>query len=433
MGKFELVGLPEEVVLLILGRLSPNDTLKLISALGHSGRSRSCDTLKIYALQRLYCGRTIVYSSTGNVEGRTNNSNSSRDNSNSNSRSDSYNNSNNDNNSGYVGSSGRCSTCETSTLQHEYKNEIEGNHPGPYDTLLEFSNFRESFVDSEPGLNDIVFRKTRPQSLEFHFHRYTNDYIRFVNDLRSFGDFMNSVSDSYNIKNYDFKKDTITEYLRTVHRLEVYIDGNSDDTELPSTALPVAVLWTMVKLSASNSLLRERIQCLSICSTNLGDHFQIQWSQLFDRFENLHTLNLSQNKIRSITKQDNQSWLAHVKWPPRLRYLNLDDNMIREYISELLATFPKSLEVLSMKFNLLDNFGGHSNDSTSLKFKLSEILPNLKSLDLSCNRFLAFVNPEILNATGSLHTLDVSDCYIDNHSMTDLKRVAKRERIELRH
>lgn len=356
----ELVSLPEEITLRMLECLSPSETSGLVASL-ESLASPQCDTLRRCALVRLFRGRTRVHSP-------------------------------------------------------------ESADGGLCDAAFSWAQFEQCF-DAAPkraaaraAVCAAVFRQTRPRTLEFSFVRSANDYTVFTADLRHFSKVVDELAAAEPLRLQ------LLRYLLAVHRIDVYIDASCDSVDAPLT-LAISVLRTLVALATPKNPMRGRIHTLLVRLTDLGDYYQTHWSRLFGGFGALSRLDLSDNVLRLVTPEGDR-WTDLVTWPPLLRHLRLDGNLIRDVMPGLVEGLPPLLQTLLVRDNRVVAVGlaGEPIDHGSSLCHL----PNLRHLDLGSNRHLTYVSPELLRSA-SLDTLTLQGCYIDPTNYLQIQAVADRQ------
>lgn len=301
------------------------------------------------------------------------------------------------------------------------------------DAVLSLRNFEDKFLESKGNeIENTLFKETRPQILKFRFTRDVNDYSNFVDDLYS----LNAIFDNLNDRN------EITKYFGVACQLELYIDGYTIGVESP-TAILVAVLKTLISLANPDTVLKNslssKFKSITIKSTDIGDYYVSRWSQLLGCFTNVTYLNLSDNIIKLDSNPRNEGELDikidllanDFVWPPALKELNLDNNLLT-YISKKF--------VLKLPSNTLEKLLVCSNKLTTLGqtdfefFNLTEVLPQLTTLQLNCNNTLMLVNERMfdkISLNGKFRSLELRECNIDEHNMLLLKAVSIRENFSL--
>lgn len=305
-----------------------------------------------------------------------------------------------------------------------------------YDCILTFEKFQERFTSKSnqtPGeqIDENVFKQTRPHSLDFKFIRSANDYTGFVGDLYKLNLILELIIDG----------GEITDYFGLVCQLGFYLDGNTVSIESP-TSLLTAILKTLISLvsygdSSKASSISTKFHTITIKSTDIGNYYVAQWGQLLGRFTNVTTLDLSDNIIRLDSNQRTQgtdSTLSidllanYFSWPPQLKVLCLEKNLITYISRKFIDNLPKTLEQLLLANNRLASLG--CNDSE--QFSLARDLPNLKILDLSRNYSLIFINTDIFTNVREARLfrgLNVRGCHIEENNLQQLKLVLAAENI----
>lgn len=310
-----------------------------------------------------------------------------------------------------------------------------GKHPG-YDNVLTFEKFQQRFTSkthqtTSEAIDESVFKQTRPHSLDFKFMRSANDYTTFVGDLYKLNQMLELIIEG----------GEITDYLGLVCQLGFYLDGNTVSIESP-TSLLTAILKTLINLvsdcgSPKNSSLSTKFCNITIKSTDIGNYYVAQWGQLLSRFTNVTTLDLSDNIIRLDSNNRTQGTdpsmsvdlLAnYFTWPPNLKVLSLEKNLISYISKKFIDNLPKSLESLLLANNRLASLGCNDEE----QFVLPRDLPNLKMLDISGNYSLIFINTDIfrnVKEAGVFSQLNARGCNIEENNIRQLKLVSEAENI----
>lgn len=292
------------------------------------------------------------------------------------------------------------------------------SHRGITDVSLKFREFLDAIEYPDYQQKELAqFRLVRPQTLDFKFNRSANDYTIFVADLYKFASMVDLLETS--------RGSNVSQYFKCVHQLELHINGNSILIETPSSIV-VSILKTLISIASKKNPLKDRFKVLLIICTDIGDYFITQWFQVFGRFANLESLDLSDNMIRSARFNPEEDWIKCATWPPRLKSLFLDKNMITKLTKELIISFPTLLETLLISKNLLVVVG-YSDEF----FELGKGLPNLKYLNLSDNRGLKFVNPEIFDGHCKLEVLNLKGCYMDRDNLEELRKISLKNEFRL--
>ncbi|KAL7662732.1 F-box domain-containing protein [[Candida] zeylanoides] len=321
----------------------------------------------------------------------------------------------------------QCDTLRRCALVRLYRGRTrvhspEGADGGLCDSAFSWAQFERCFGHEAAHERAAVFRQTRPQTLEFSFVRSANDYTVFTADLRHFGHLVDELAAA------EPSRSQLSRYLLAVHRIDVHIDASCDSVDAPST-LAISVLRALVALATPKNPMRGRVHTLSVRSTDLGDYYQTHWSRLLGGFGALSRLDLSDNVLRSVTPEG-ERWTDSVTWPPSLRHLVLDGNLIRDVMPGLVEGLPPSLQTLSVRDNRVVAVGeaqpagrtaelaGEHATATTLCH-----LPNLRHLDLGSNRHLTYVNPESLRSA-SLETLTLQGCCLDPSNYSQIQAVA---------
>lgn len=296
------------------------------------------------------------------------------------------------------------------------------------DAVLSLRNFEDKFLESrENEIENILFKKTRPQILTFRFIRDVNDYSNFVEDLYSLNAIFDNLSD----------RNEITKYIGIACQLELYIDGYTIGVESP-TAILVAVLKTLISLANPNTALKNslssKFKSITIKSTDIGNYYVSRWGQLLGCFTNITHLNLSDNIIKLDSNPRNEGELGikidllanDFVWPPSLKELNLDNNLLTYISKKFVLKLSRTLEKLLICSNKLTTLG---QDDLQF-FKFIEVLPQLNTLKLNYNNTLMLVNEHMfdkISLKGKFRTLELRGCNIDEHNMLLLKGVSVRE------
>lgn len=310
-----------------------------------------------------------------------------------------------------------------------------GNYPG-YDNVLTFEKFQQRFASkahqtTSEAIDESVFKQTRPHSLDFKFMRSANDYTTFVGDLYKLNQILELIIEG----------GEITDYLGLVCQLGFYLDGNTVSIESP-TSLLTAILKTLINLvsdggAPKNSSLSTKFCNITIKSTDIGNYYVAQWGQLLSRFTNVTTLDLSDNIIQLDSNNRTQGTdpsmsvdlLAnYFTWPPNLKVLSLEKNLISYISKKFIDNLPKSLESLLLANNRLASLGCNDEE----QFVIPRDLPNLKMLDISGNYSLIFINTEIfknVKESGVFVELNARGCNIEENNLRQLKQVSMAEYI----
>lgn len=317
-------------------------------------------------------------------------------------------------------------------------NEPNDDTYSEYDTVLTFDKFKNKLY-SDNGIDQEVFKETRPKLLDFKLIRNANDYINFVGDLSKLNQIIDELLDGGEISNY----------FELVCQLGFYLDGNTISIESP-TSLLTAILKTFINLVSKNidtnskgnekaHFLSEKFQSFTIKSTDIGNYYTSQWGQLLGRFTNLTTLNLSDNIIKSDKNQrfqgaGDQSTQVDIignyfTWPPRLKSLSLDKNLISYITKKLIKNLPQTLEILLIENNRLCSLGCSELEY----FNIAQDLPNLTTLNLTNNYLLIFINCAIFDNVaicgGKFKTLFINGCNVDENNLQQLKEKLSKESI----
>ncbi|ABN65307.2 predicted protein [Scheffersomyces stipitis CBS 6054] len=248
----------------------------------------------------------------------------------------------------------------------------KSNETIEYDTMLTIDSFEERFLVH--NYENLLFQEIRPNYVEVKFTRQANDYMNFIGNLYKFFSLLSREENVQMLKYFETK----------ILQLDFYTDGNLVLIENP-TSLSTIIIKILISLSSNKDLLG-KIKRFTIKSTDIGNLYVSQWSQLFRRFINLHTLDLSNDIIHS-DYDDCRDVLGYsFKFPARLKILVLDNNVLRYVSVAMIASLPHSLEVLSLSHNKIVSVE---------PVRLSSKLPNLRYLNLDYNGRLSFLDPVI--------------------------------------
>lgn len=248
----------------------------------------------------------------------------------------------------------------------------KSNETIEYDTMLTIDSFEERFLVH--NYENLLFQEIRPNYVEVKFTRQANDYMNFIGNLYKFFSLLSREENVQMLKYFETK----------ILQLDFYTDGNLVLIENP-TSLSTIIIKILISLSSNKDLLG-KIKRFTIKSTDIGNLYVSQWSQLFRRFINLHTLDLSNDIIHS-DYDDCRDVLGYsFKFPARLKILVLDNNVLRYVSVAMIASLPHSLEVLLLSHNKIVSVE---------PVRLSSKLPNLRYLNLDYNGRLLFLDPVI--------------------------------------
>ncbi|ODV65173.1 hypothetical protein HYPBUDRAFT_114452 [Hyphopichia burtonii NRRL Y-1933] len=386
---YNICDLPDDILLQIFEQLSPLETNHIIglldkilrASLGRSQIRKQIELLITFAYRRLYKGNSLIVS-------------------------------------------------EFSTSEFLDK----------YDTVFSFESFHDRFTNSF-SKDDIileierkVFMETRPQSLDFKLTRSSNDYTKFIGDLKILNQILEQLSGN----------NEITRYFQYIFQIGFYLDANTLSVESPTSVL-TAVLKTLINLVNNKTLMKDplsnRFQKVTIKSTDIGNYYVDEngWGQLLERFGNATVLNLEDNVI-GLDSNPRTTTLQRVhydllgncfNWPPQLKHLSLNHNLITYVLTRFFNNLPKSIESLLLENNKLCSLGCNDNES----FNLVKTLPNLQDLNLKNNHLLIFVNIESFkNVKVSKHkfkSLVIRGCNIEDVNLRQLKITANEEKFTL--
>lgn len=250
-----------------------------------------------------------------------------------------------------------------------------------------------------------------PKHLQLFFSRNPRDYTRFQKHLQEIWDLLDSA--------------TVVKYLHSVQNLDFELRGNLITTESP-TLLVSLILNTFVKLT---SLKDANWKTLRIVLTDLGDYFPQKWGRVFEEFRLTQELVLDDNLIRLLHPLENYSLLeGYFKWPAGLRVLSLRRNLVSSFSATAIKCLPKTLEVLDLENNVLEQFG------TQGTVRFLDELPQLRLLNLSNNRGLVRFEPHLLmdiHELPSKLTVRVENCNLYAPILASLTQIAKDEGVTL--
>lgn len=295
-----------------------------------------------------------------------------------------------------------------------------------FDTKLTLTEFMTKMKESSQlGNDDYMFRTTRPQYIEFTFIRELHDFVNFVNDLNNFR------------KVFEGINDPLLAYFNGVYQYGLHVDGNCVEVESPNSFL-TAILKLLVAISQTNVHGKHnfcaKFTKITIKSTDIGQYYTSQWSQLFCRFSHVDYLDLSSNLIKLDSyiydlSGSNDILGSNVQWPPYLKILHLNNNYISYLSKDFIRRLPKTLEKLDVSNNSLTTVGVPPSESSSSNnfnnFDINQELPHLHSLLLNKNHRLWYISPEIFTNSNTLKIVSIYQCNLDSENLSRLISTAK--------
>lgn len=268
-----------------------------------------------------------------------------------------------------------------------------------------------SSVEIEQTIREHLKYGVVPKRFVLFLSRNPRDYTRFQNYLQEVWALLES--------------DTVLKYLLSVPSLDFELRGNLITTESP-TLLVSLILNTLVKLT---NLREAQWKTVKLTLTDLGDYFPQKWGRVFEEFRLTQELILDDNLIRLQHLMENIPLLeGSFRWPLHLRVLSLRQNLISSFSSAAIEQLPKTLEVLDLDNNVLEEFGSPGS------LTLAEHLPNLALLNLSNNRGLVKFQPSLLqdaNRITPFLTLRMENCNLYTPVLLELLEIAKKEGVVL--
>lgn len=256
---------------------------------------------------------------------------------------------------------------------------------------------------------DPRFLAQTPRILEFIFVRSLRDYTQFQASLALLREVM--------------QRPGTCEWLARVSRISFQLNGRSTSDYAP-TLLLALVIQTMVQLAGVAN-----VHTLKINSTDIGQCFPDKWGIVFGQYLQLKVLALSDNLLRLDQAGFRLPLFeTHFCWPPALRVLVLNKNMLSTFTRETAARLPDSLVELDMSGNQLACIG----EPPYQPFAVADVLPNLRVLNLSFNPYLVRLNPDLFHGAG--HMRHVLTVHLDGCNIVDrhlLKARARMERVKL--
>lgn len=254
---------------------------------------------------------------------------------------------------------------------------------------------------------DPRFLAQTPRVLDLIFVRSLRDYTQFQASLAQLRQAM--------------AREAMPRWLARVGRISFQLNGRSTSDYAP-TLLLALVIQTMVVLAAVAN-----VRILKVNSTDIGLCFPDKWGRVFGQYRLLQVLALSDNLLR--LEQFLHLLLdTHFRWPPALRVLALNKNLLSAFTPDTAARLPESLVELDLSGNQLASIG----EPPHRPFAVAAVLPNLQVLNLSFNPYLVRLNPYLLHGAGQMrHALHV---YLDGCNLVDrhlLKVKARAERVKI--
>lgn len=278
------------------------------------------------------------------------------------------------------------------------------NTVSKYDTLLTTQAFKNMF--SSTTYVNSIFKVVRPNYIEFNFSRQASDYSRFINNLYKFNRIL---------EDEDKENQQMLDYFERVQQLDFVSDGNLMLIENPAT-LSTILIKILINL-ANNDRLTSKFKNITIKSFDIGHFYVSLWGQLFQNFNSLTLLNLSDNLIESDYETASDVLGSYFKFPPVLKTLVLDNNSILRITQQFLQNLPKTLENLLMNRNKINFL--EVND-------LRWTLPCLKMLQLNYNHQLTFLEPNIFKSVGEEFAVMIRGCNIDEIQLAQLRTLSSR-------
>ncbi|KAI5948769.1 MDL1 [Candida theae] len=203
------------------------------------------------------------------------------------------------------------------------------------DYLLTIDAFEDKILN-DGSFEGTMFENVRPNLVEFKFTRQTADYQRFISDLNS----LLQLLESDNPK--------LRRYFEHAQQINFHLDAHLVFIENPDT-LNSIIIKLLLELSRHN--LTKKINKFTIKSSEIGSLYVAHWSKLFQYFSSLNTLDLSENLIRSNHEHFLDVWGMSKKFPSTLTTLNMNNNMLTYISKDFIHNLPPSLEVLLMNQN----------------------------------------------------------------------------------
>lgn len=289
-----------------------------------------------------------------------------------------------------------------------------------FDKSITLEQFLHKFEDD--SIEADTFASTRSLSVEFVFVRQPTDYTSFTRDLKCFSEIVEGN-----------QGDTrLSTYLDSILQYGLYINANCVAVE-STTSFLVAILKVLISISAQSNSVHNKLSHVTIKSTDIGQYFMDLWCKLFCRFDNLVSLDLTDNLIKldeSLYDFTNDNAVStdtlgrKFQWPPNLRHLNLGLNFLTYISRNFLYNLPKSLELLSLANNMLMTFG-------SDLFDIASELPNLRSLSLDNNNRLVSIEPSIFNNVSKFKLLSAKGCSLPTRNLLQITRLAHSQSFEV--
>lgn len=293
---------------------------------------------------------------------------------------------------------------------------VDSGLSSSFDKSITLEQFLNLFEDS--SLEADTFASTRSQSIEFVFIRQPTDYTNFTRDLNNFSDIVEgNLSDT-----------RLSAYLDSVLQYGLHINANCVAIE-STTSFLVAILKVLISISAQSNSVHHKLSHVTIKSTDIGQYFMDQWSKLFSRFDNLVSLDLSDNLIKldeslydftNDTRVSTDTLGRTFQWPPNLQRLNLSLNFLTYISKSFLENLPKSLQSLTLSNNMLTKFGSELLD-------IALTLPLLHTLYLDNNNRLIFIDPSVFKNVSNFKLLSIKGCSLPNRNVIQLTQISQQK------
>ncbi|KAI5950753.1 hypothetical protein KGF54_003827 [Candida jiufengensis] len=271
-----------------------------------------------------------------------------------------------------------------------------------HDYELTIDNFKDKLIEcnNEISFENCIFKKVRPNIIEFKFTRQQSDYRRFIHDLNQFHELIESTDSN------------IRQYFNKSLQINIFIDSNLVFMENPDTFKSIII---KLLLELSKNEFASKIQNFTIKSSEIGSLYVAHWSQLFKYFTNLTILNLEDNFLKSNYEQYLDVWGMSQKFPNTLTQLNLDRNMFTYISKDFLINLPSSLAILSMNQNEIEIIE---------PCELGDALPNLRNWLLNYTK-LCVISPSMFKKCNSGFILEIKSTYLPDSDLQKLHLIAK--------
>ena len=268
--------------------------------------------------------------------------------------------------------------------------------PPLYDVRLTPEQFAQSVKDPR-------FLAQCPRMLDIIFVRNLRDYVKF--------------QDSLSLLREILAQTTVREFLGRIPRISFQLNGRSTTIYAPTLLLALVLSTILMLINVPN------VETLKVNSTDIGLYFPDRWGAVFTQFLLLKVLALLDNLLQLPPLLDRR-----FLWPPNLRVLSLNKNMLSSFTLDLAAQLPNSLVELDLSGNELTSMGEAPQES----FSLAEQIPNLRKLNLSFNPYLVRLNHRLLEGAGQME--NPLEILLEGCNITDrqgLKNVAIGEQVRL--